>query len=338
MPTQKVLIATELAEEQKALTRRRLSGLAEVLFLDEMAEGKLDEEAPSIHVVLRYGGYKPFPDAVFAKMSALKHVQLLCAGTDAIRRTETIPDCVDASGAIGANSAAVAEHAFTLMLAAAKHLRERDALMRDGVFDQRQPAECLAESTVGIVGLGSIGEEFARRAAAFDMRILGINRRKASSVPVDFMGTLDDLAFVLSESDFLVLVLPLTEETRHVIAAKELHQMKNDGCLINIGRGGLVVQEDLFDHLRGHPRFTACLDVWWDYPSVDNEVWYFRNRPYEKPFHELQNVLMTPHCAALAGDYRGRMLRTALDSVVAHLRSTSSVENASASQEQREPG
>ncbi len=323
MSTKNVLVATQLTDEQKGRTRQALSGLAEVLFLDEMEGGELDERASSIHVVLRYGGYKPFPDAVFAKMSNLERVHLLCAGTDTIRRTETIPDEVVARGAIGANSAAVAEHAFALMLAAAKRLRRRDALMRDGVFDQREPTDCLAESTVGVVGLGSIGEEFARRATAFDMRVLGINRRRASSVPVDFVGTLEDLPFVLSESHFVVLVLPLTAQTHHVITANELRQMKDDACLINVGRGGLVVQDDLFDHLREHSRFTACLDVWWEYPSVDSEVWHFLERPYRKPFHELGNVLMTPHCAALSGKYRDRMLRTALDTLVEALRKTS---------------
>ncbi len=320
MATKRVLIATELTKAQKGLVRERLSELAEVLFLDEMPAGALEKEAGSIHVVLRYGGYKPFDDETFAKMERLDLVQLLCAGTDPIRRTKTIPQTVEAHGAVGANSAAVAEHAFALMLAAAKRLHERDAEMRDGIFDQRKPTVCLAESTVGIVGLGSIGTEFARRASAFGMRILGINRRKVSAIPIDFVGTLDDLDFVLAESDFVVLVLPLTEETRGVIAVDELRRMKEDGCLVNVGRGSLIVQDDLFEHLRTHPRFTACLDVWWDYPSLNEEIWYFEDRPYEKPFHELDNVLMTPHCAALSGDYRARMLRTALDGIVTHLR------------------
>jgi phosphoglycerate dehydrogenase-like enzyme len=319
MATKKVLIATELADAQKALVRERLSGLAEVLFLDEMPPGTLEKEAGSVHVVLRYGGYKPFDDKMFIRMERLELVQLLCAGTDPIRRTPTIPERVDARGAVGANSAAVAEHAFALMLAAAKRLRERDAKMREGVFDQREPTACLTESTVGIIGLGSIGTEFARRASAFGMRILGINRRRACSIPIDFVGTLDDLDFVLTESDFVVLVLPLTEETRHVIAADGLQRMKEDACLVNVGRGGLVVQDDLFEHLRTHPRFTACLDVWWNYPSLNEEIWYFQDHPYKKPFHELNNVLMTPHCAALSGNYRARMLRTALDEIVAHL-------------------
>jgi len=320
MPSKKFLFATELSDPQKGLIRRKLSGLAEVLFLDEISPEELEKEAPSIHGVLRYGGYKPFPDELFAKMTSLERVQLLCAGTDSISQTPTIADHVDARGAIGANSIAVAEHAFALMLAAAKRLRERDAEMRDGIFDQRESTACLAESAVGVVGLGSIGTEFARRAAAFGMRILGINRRKASSIPIDFVGTLDDLDFVLSESDFVVLTLPLTEATQHVIAADELRRMKEDACLVNVGRGGLVVQEDLFEHLRTHPRFTACLDVWWNYPSLNTEIWYFEDRPYEKPFQKLDNVLMTPHCAALSGNYRARMLRTALDEIVAHLR------------------
>jgi len=323
MMLKKVLIATELDDAQKTLARERLAGLAEVLFLDELPAGRLEEEAASIHVVLRYGGYKPFPDALFTRMTSLERVQLLCAGTDSIRRTATIPDQVDARGAIGANSVAVAEHAFALMLAAAKRLPERDGQMRAGVFDQRVPTACLAESTVGVVGLGSIGTEFAKRASAFDLRVLAINRRKKSSIPVDFLGTLDDLPFVLTESDFVVLVLPLTDATRGVITAKELRLMKDDAALINVGRGELVAQDDLYEHLRAHPRFTAGLDVWWNYPSLNEEIWYFEDRPYQRPFHELDNVVMTPHCAALSGDFIPRMLDTALDGLVAYARGTS---------------
>ena len=314
-----VLIATELTEDQKSFARRRLASQARVLFLDELAAGELDAEAASIHVVLRYGGYKPFPDDVFTRMENLELVQLLCAGTDTIRRTETIPSSVDACGAIGANSIAVAEHAFALMLASAKRLRKRDTQMRDGIFDQVEPTRCLAESADGIIGLGSIGTEFARRAVAFGMRVLAINRRQATTVPVDFLGTLDDLDYVLSESDFVALILPLAEETRNVISKRELDLMREDACLINVGRGPLVSEADLFAHLSANPRFTACLDVWWSYPALDQEVWYFESRPYSEPFEQLDNVLLSPHCAALSGDYRGRMLHTALDALISHL-------------------
>jgi len=315
----RILIATELTAQQKDLVQQKLAASAEILFLDELEESQLEAVADSIHVVLRYGGYKPFPDEVFTRMTSLERVQLLCAGTDTIRRTETIPAHVEAYGAIGANSVAVAEHAFALMLAATKRLRERDGQMRRGVFDQRKATQCLAESTVGIVGLGSIGTEFARRANAFGMQVLAINRRKASSVPVDFIGTLDDLDFLLSKSDVVVLVLPLTDETRNVIAAPQLALMKEEASLVNVGRGGLVDEQALFDHLRAHPRFTACLDVWWSYPALNEEVWYFEDRPYTQPFDQLENALLTPHCAALSGDYRGRMLGTALDHLAEYL-------------------
>ncbi|MFC2077495.1 2-hydroxyacid dehydrogenase [Candidatus Bipolaricaulota bacterium] len=315
----KILIATELTAQQKDLVLKRLAATAEILFLDELEEGELEAAAASIHVILRYGGFKPFPDEVFRRMASLERVQLLCAGTDSVRRTETIPAHVQARGAIGANSVAVAEHAFALMLAAAKRLRERDGQMRRGVFDQKKATRCLAESTVGIVGLGSIGTEFARRAKAFGMQVLAINRRRESSVPVDFIGTLDDLDFLLSESDVVVLVLPLTDDTRNVIAAPQLALMREEASLVNVGRGGLVDEQALFDHLRAHPRFTACLDVWWSYPSLNEEVWYFEDRPYTQPFHQLENVLLTPHCAALSGDYRGRMLGTALDRLAEYL-------------------
>jgi len=321
-----ILVAVRLTEKHREYVRTKLDGLGNVLFFDEMDERALEAIADRIHIVLRYGGYKPFSDKVFSRMTRLERVQLLCAGTDTIRRTPTIPETVQACGAIGANSVAVAEHAFALMLSAAKRVVERNALMRQGVFDQREPTKCLEESALVVVGLGSIGTEIARRAKAFGMTIYGINRRKHSDIPIDFVGDLGDLDHVLGESDFVILVLPLTDETRHIVTKRELDLMKPDACLINVGRGPLVNEADLFEHLEAHPRFIAGLDVWWAYPQLNEEIWFFKSHPYNKPFHTLENVILSPHCAALSGDYRMRMLRTALDGIVRHLRNKDSKE------------
>ncbi len=316
-------MATSLNEAQRALVVERLEGMAEVLFLDRMGEDELQCVVPEVHIVIRYGGYKPFPDEVFARMEKLEMVQLLCAGTDSVRHTPGLSSDVACRGAIGANSAAVAEHALAFVLASAKRLFERDRSMREGVFDQTEASRSLGESTLAIIGLGDIGEELARRAKALGMTVLGINRRRTSNVVVDFIGDLADLKAVVERSQFVALTLPLTEETRHVISASQLDWMQPDACLVNVGRAELVDEDALFLHLQQHPQFFACLDVWWKYPALNQEVWRFTERPYHLPFHTLKNVLMTPHCAALAGDYRRRMLGTALDAVVAHLRSPS---------------
>jgi phosphoglycerate dehydrogenase-like enzyme len=319
----KVLVATNLDGAQRALVVERLEGMAEVLFLDRIGEDELRRVASEIHIVIRYGGYKPFPGEVFARMEKLEMVQLLCAGTDSVRRTPGLSSDVVCKGASGANSAAVAEHAFAFVLASAKRLFERDRSMRGGVFDQTEASRSLGESTLAIIGLGDIGGELARQAKAFGMTVLGINRRKASKADVDFIGDLADLKDVVQRSQFIALTLPLTEETRRVISASQLDWMQSDACLVNVGRAELVDEDALFLHLQQHQRFFACLDVWWSYPALNQEVWRFTERPYRLPFHTLKNVLMTPHCAALAGDHRRRMLGSALDGVAAHLRSQS---------------
>jgi phosphoglycerate dehydrogenase-like enzyme len=90
--------------------------------------------------------------------------------------------------------------------------------------------------------------------------------------------------------------------------------MKPDAVLVNIARGKLVVEDDLFEHLRTHPAFRAALDVWWTYPDSK------RGRPFRRPFHEFPNVLMTPHVANAIPSQRSEAMESALDNVLRFLR------------------
>jgi len=144
------------------------------------------------------------------------------------------------------------------------------------------------------------------------MRVIGVNRRGTTDAPVAWCGTLTNLDRLLQESDFVLLSIPLTKETMGLMGARELRLMKPNAILVNIARGKLIRERDLFQHLKANPGFQAALDVWWRYPRGEGF-------PFTERFHELPNVVMTPHVAWAIPEQARWSLEGALDNVVRFL-------------------
>lgn len=197
-----------------------------------------------------------------------------------------------------ASAVSLAEHAFFLLLCAAKGLKRNDARTW-----ARSPNEEVANKTLGIVGFGASGRELARRASAFGMRVIAIGRSATSpqirmECGVDFLGQRTDLDRVLRAADYLSLHLPLTEETRGIIDRRALRRMKRSAVLINIARGALVDEVALLEALQSRRIRGAALDVFADEP-VDPQ----------HPLLALDNVVGTPHVAGYtSGVWRRRAL------------------------------
>src|SRR6266545_3634783 len=203
------------------------------------------------------------------------------------------------AGNAGAYNVSVAELAMALLLAAAKDIPARTDEIRRGIFRQNVTNKGLAGSTVLIVGMGGIGAEIARRCKAFDMRVVGVTRTRRSDP---------------GAADVVVLALPLTRATHGLVDRRFLASMKADAILVNIARGKLIVEDDLFDHLKAHPTFRAALDTWWTYPATKE------GRPFHRPFQDLPNVVMTPHVAPMVPGQRAAAMEAALDNVLRFLR------------------
>jgi phosphoglycerate dehydrogenase-like enzyme len=153
----------------------------------------------------------------------------------------------------------------------------------------------LAGSTVGIVGLGQVGRETAARAAALGCHALGANRAIGEPPPgVAQVFSLGELDAMLPLCDVVVLCVGLAPETRGLIDARRLALMKRDAFLINVGRGPVADEDALYAALRDRTIGGAALDVWYRYPTAEEPD----TRPSRHPFHELPNVIMTPHCSA----------------------------------------
>jgi len=151
--------------------------------------------------------------------------------------------------------------------------------------------------TIGIIGVGDIGQETARLAKAFGMRVLGVRRSGEPTEHVDQMYSLEGLPQLLNESDYVVNALPLTEETYHYIGAKQFAQMKCNAFYINIGRGPTTDTEALLQALLSKQIAGAGLDVFEQEPL-----------PADHPLWQMDNVILTPHSSGHTQYYGQRTL------------------------------
>ena len=312
----RVLFAAPMDAERRAVVaeRERLGRFESVIIEDLSASAR--EAAWSTADVLVCTGFgSELPRDIATRAPKLRMVQALVAGVDHMPFERLPTNAVVCSNA-GAYNVSVAEHAMALLLAAAKDVPARTEEIRRGVFDQGVMNRALAGATVLILGMGGIGAEIARRCKAFDMRVVGVSR-SGRRVPGGPTARLSDLPRLLLDADFVVLALPLTQETIGVIDRDALGRMKETAVLVNVARGKLIVEDDLFEHLRSHPEFRAALDVWWAYPDGPT------GRPFHRPFHELPNVVMTPHIAFAIPAQRRVAMEAALDNVQRFLRGKS---------------
>jgi len=228
----------------------------------------------------------------------LKLLQAPVGGTDMIDRA-ALPPGVTICNAYG-HEIPMAEYAIMAMLVWCHRYFDiavafrggswRDSGVRNGPLHRE-----LGGLTVGIVGLGHIGRETAARAAALGCHVVGVNRT-ISEPPqgVAEVFSLADLDRLLPLWDIVVLCVGLAQETRGLIDERRLALMKRDALLINLGRGPVADEDALYTALRDGTIGGAALDVWYRYPTVEQPD----IRPSRHPFHELPNVIMTPHCSA----------------------------------------
>ncbi|MDQ6764490.1 MAG: phosphoglycerate dehydrogenase [Verrucomicrobiota bacterium] len=189
----------------------------------------------------------------------------------------------------GGNTISTAEHAFSLLLCAARKLPQADAMVRTGKWSRKefQGVE-LHNKSLGIIGMGRIGSELSRRALAFGMRVLAfdpyLSATRARALQVELVDELRDL---LAAADFITLHTPLTPETHHLLNAERLAQTKRGVRIINCARGGLIDEAALAESLRSGQVAAAALDVFETEPL-----------PNDSPLRELPNLVLTPHLGA----------------------------------------
>jgi lactate dehydrogenase-like 2-hydroxyacid dehydrogenase len=242
-------------------------------------------------------------DALLAACPRLKVVSNIAVGYNNIDLAACTRHGVAATNTPDVLNEATADHAWALLLAAARRVAESDRFVRAGrwarwEFEMLMGAE-LHGTTLGIVGMGRIGRAIARRAKGFGMRVVYHNRSRLPSAQEDaaiWMSTEE----VLRSADHVILVVPYSQSTHHLIGAAQLAVMKPGAVLVNIARGGVVDDNALIEALQAGRLAAAGLDVFENEPRLDPR------------FLQLDNVVLTPHIASSTRATRNAMAQLAM--------------------------
>jgi len=244
--------------------------------------------------------YRPAPQ--------VRLVQSVATGIEWIEQS-ALPPGVPICNAYG-HETAIAEYVLMAMLVWSHRFREIEgdfrvhSSWRPSWVHSGAPHGEIRGSTLGIIGLGRVGQEVARRAAAFGCRILAANRSpRPAGDGVERVYPFTALDEMLPLCDTVAICTAFGPETERLIDARRLGLMKRSALLVNIARGAIVDEDALYTALRDQTIGGAAIDVWWQYPTAAEP----ERRPSKHPFHELPNVIMTPHCSGwTAGMVRRR--------------------------------
>ena len=203
---------------------------------------------------------------------------------------------------------ATADMAMTLMLASARLVVTGDRYARSPEFTRYDPAFMLGREvhhrTLGIIGMGAIGSQVAKRARAFDMTVVYHNRTRRERVEKELGARYESLDGLLAVSDYVMLCCPLTEETYRLINAETLAKMKPTAALINVARGGVVDTDALYGALKSGQIASAALDV------TDPEP-----LPRDYPMLQLDNLTIVPHLGSATIETRREMARMSVENL-----------------------
>jgi phosphoglycerate dehydrogenase-like enzyme len=245
-----------------------------------------------------------FSRDLFIAAKNLKWIQAWGAGVDRILLPEVVNSRVIVTNAGGIHPTPISEHVIGLMLCLSRklHLFIRNQAekkwRRYESDDPTEQVEELTDKTVGIVGLGRIGTEIARKAKCLGLRVIATKRDPSTSglASIDRLLYPKDLNILLAESDFVVLSIPLTRETQGMIGEQQLRTMKRTSYLINVSRGKIVQEDKLVEALKQGWIAGAGLDTFENEPLPESsELWSFKN------------VIITPHIAGLTPYYEERL-------------------------------
>lgn len=263
-------------------------------------DGSIDELAPLVEGLVCW----QVPEDLLDGLSRLQWIQTTTSGADHLDAfLERCGRRITVSTVKGMNADAVAEFALLAILAQKWRLPMLLEQQRERVWrTHATPPSALC--TCAIVGVGEIGGRLARHVHRLGMRVLGVRRSPDSHPGVDEMFTFAELETVLSRADFVVLALPLTNDTMKLIGARELSWMKPGSCLINVSRGGVVDEAALLSALEREKVAGAVLDVTQLEPC-----------PADSPLWHAPNLVLTPHLAGQRSDYSEAAARIWVDNV-----------------------
>jgi D-3-phosphoglycerate dehydrogenase len=270
---------------------------------DEESLVQLCEKTQPVALIVRYG---KIPARIMDASKKLRVISKHGVGIDTIDVEAATKRGIVVKAATGANAAAVAEHTWALILACAKSIAQLNARVHAGHWDKATHKSLeLSNRTLGLIGVGAIGQRVAAVGAAFGMRVIAYDPF-VSKIPAAV--TICELNTVLTESDVVSLHCPLTAENRKMINRETLALMRSGAILINTARGGLVDQEALLEAMQAGKLRAAGLDAFESEPLNASHI-----------FSGIPNVILTPHIGGVTSDAYVSMGAAAARNVLAVL-------------------
>ena len=229
-------------------------------------------------------------------------------GVDNIDAKEATKRGIVVVNAPTSNTVSAAEHTIALMLSLARHVPKANVVLKSGQWQRNQFMGVeLRGKTLGIIGLGKVGSEVARRAKGFDMRLLGHDPFVSADYAKMLGVELAPLETIYKESDFLTVHTPLTAGTKSLIGAKELATMKPNVRLINVARGGIIDEQALYDAVEAGKVAGAAIDVFTEEPALSNILL------------KSEKIIVTPHLGASTQEAQANVSLEVADQVLAVL-------------------
>lgn len=274
---------------QEVLIKEAKNATALLTMLTERVDETLLNELPNLEIVANMAvGYDNFD------VKLLKERNIVATNTPDVL-TDTTADLT-----------------FALLMATARRLPEAVELIKNGRWTTWSPLQLagvdIHHKTLGIVGMGRIGEAVAKRALGFDMNVLYHNRRRKPEAEKAYAATYCSLSELLMKADFVVCLAPLTSETKKMFNAGAFQKMKRTAIFINVSRGGLVDEAALYEALANGEIAAAGLDV-------------FENEPISRdhPLLSLPNVVALPHIGSASLETRKKMAALAAENIYSYL-------------------
>ena len=306
----KILVTREVFPETLAYLREHL----------EVEDNQSDNMLSAAELVARLAGkagvMSSGSDKIDAELLAqVPHLKAVCnigVGYNNVDVNAATAHKMMVTNTPGVLDETVADTAFAYVLATARRMTESEQFLRNGQWTKNTLTLMLGRdvhhATLGIVGMGRIGQAVARRARGFDMNVIYYNRNRVSAeIEKACSATYVSKQELMKQADFIVLLVPYTPENHHLIGATEIALMKSDAVLINIARGGIVDELALIEALKQRKIFGAGVDV-------------FENEPnFRKEFLQLSNVVLLPHLGSASENTRRAMANLAAKNLVAAL-------------------
>lgn len=287
-----ILFTANLAESYQ---KQLLSNFPNQTFIFKNEIKHIEDHLSDARIIVTYGG--DLNEEVINEAKKLEWIMVLSAGMDQMPLQAIEERGILVTNVRGIHKIPMAEYALSMLLYV---YRQEKTLTQNGLIKKWDPSLSVGEiggKTLLVVGAGAIGQEVARLAKSFRMKTLGLSKSGRSVEYFDENHNIDKIATILPQADFIVAVLPSTEETRNLFTIKEFKQMKNDAVFLNMGRGDAVVEADLLKAIKQKEIAHAILDVFVNEPLPENH-----------PFWEEENVTVTPHIAAQSANYVPRAI------------------------------